>query len=221
MSTQASVESIQALRDFRMALLVFSEDAAAALGSVDLELKRTMLWLQHDRKVFWIEQLKRRRERVAQAKAEVFRRQLQKTPENSPSMTEQKELLRKAEESLRDAELRVNLVKKWEQSLTQAVFEYHGSTRRIKDLASMDALRAARFLEKLIDKLEAYLREAPPQGMANLAPIASFASRLLDEAEAEDAVETAAAEAAPEESARGENEAAAAADPEPESATPD
>ena len=67
--------------------------------------------------------------------AEVFRRQLQKRPDYTPAYSEQKELLRRAEAGLEEAERRTALVKKWETALQQAVFEYHGSIRRIKDLA--------------------------------------------------------------------------------------
>jgi hypothetical protein len=164
MSSQAEVRSIEALKQFRSALALFAEDALAALGGVDMEVRRTVHWVQHDRLAYWQEQIKRRRELVAMAQAEVFKRQLAKTPEYSPAFSEQKEILRKAEASLRDAEYRLTLVKKWEPALQQAVFEYHGSVRRIKTLAGGDVPRAIALLERIIDALEAYLRESPPSG---------------------------------------------------------
>src|SRR5262245_22453001 len=142
MANQAAVYSIQALKDFQASLVMFSEDALGALGAVDMEARRTLVWLQQDRRMYWVDQIKKRREWVAQAKSEVFRRQLAKTADYSPSFTEQKEALRKAEESLKDAESRLALVKKWETLLPQVIFEYEGSVRRIKDMAAGDALRA-------------------------------------------------------------------------------
>jgi hypothetical protein len=181
MSTQTGVHSIDALKDFRVALALFAEDSLAALGAVDMELRRTVQWLQHNRRGYWQEQIKRRRERVAAAKAEVFRRTLGKTADYTPPQSEQKEELRKAEASLREAEMRAALVKKWEPALQQAIFEYHGSTRRIKDMASGDVPRALVVLERLIDAVEAYLRVAPPSNVASPSPLESIANAIMDD----------------------------------------
>jgi hypothetical protein len=162
MSSQAEVRSIEALKDFRTALALYGEDTLAALGAVELELRRTVYWLEQDRPLHWQEQIKRRREMVAAARAELFRRQLQKTPEHSPSMVEQKENLRRAEASLQDAEKRLMLVRKWQPMLRQAILEYHGSVQRIKGLATADVPSAVNLLSRIIDALEAYLRVAPP-----------------------------------------------------------
>ena len=107
MSSQAEVHSIDALKDFRTALALYSEDTLAALGAVEAEVRRTGQWLQQERPYYWQEQIKRRREQVASAKAEVFRRRLQKTPDYSPSLSEPMEILRRAEASLQDAEKRL------------------------------------------------------------------------------------------------------------------
>jgi hypothetical protein len=163
MGEQATVHSIEALRDFRAALATFAEEASAALGAVNMEVRRTVQWVQYDRRTYWQEQIKRRREQVAIAQAEVFRRKLAKTADNNPAMSEQKELLRKAEASLREAEQRAGLVKKWEPALQQAALEYRASTRRIGAVVA-DVPRAIFVLGRMVEALEAYLREAPPSG---------------------------------------------------------
>jgi hypothetical protein len=165
MSSQAEVHSIDALKDFRTALALYSEDTLSALGAVEAEVRRTGQWLQQERPYYWQEQIKRRREQVASAKAEVFRRRLQKTPENSSSLSEPMEILRRAEASLQDAEKRLLQVRKWQPLFHQAVLEYHGSIQRIKDLAASDVARALTVLTRMIDALEAYLRVTPPPGL--------------------------------------------------------
>jgi hypothetical protein len=165
MSSQAAVHSIDALKELRTALALYGEDTLEALGSVEGEVRRTVRWLTEERPVYWVEQIKRRREQVAMAKAEVFRRSLQKRPDYTPPMTEQLENLRKAESNLQDAEKRLVLVRKWQPQLKQAVLEYHASVQRLKDIAAGDMPRAANLMEKLIDALEAYLRVAPPSDL--------------------------------------------------------
>ena len=195
MSSQADVRSIEALKEFRAVLALYAEEAQGALGAVKMEARRTVQWLQHDRKFHWSEQIKRRREQVASARAEVARRRLAKTPEHTPAFSEQKELLRKAEAGLREAEMKVALIKKWEPALQQAVLELYAGIRRIGDLAGTDVPRASMLLGRLVDALEAYARETPPSGVAIVqgSGFASIASGIMDEAENE------VAEASPDE----------------------
>jgi hypothetical protein len=187
LSSQADVRSIEALKEFRVALALYAEEALGALGAVKMEARRTVQWVQHDRKTYWTEQIKRRREAVASARSEVARRRLAKTPEHTPAMSEQKELLRNAEASLREAEAKVILVRKWEPMLQQAVLEFQASIRRISDLAGADVPRAMHLLGRLVDALEAYSRIAPPS-ISLLGPGSGFepiARAILDQADAE------------------------------------
>lgn len=162
--SQAQVGSIEALRDFRVALALYGDDVQAALGAADAEIRRTVQWLQQDRPFYWQEQIKRRRERVASAKADLFRLKLQKTPEHHPSLAEPKERLRNAEAALQDAEKRLILTRKWQSALQQAVVEYHGSVQRLKDMSTVDVPRAMALLARIVEALESYLQLQPPDG---------------------------------------------------------
>jgi hypothetical protein len=183
MSSQAEVHSIEAIKDLRTALALYSEDTLAALGAVDAEIRRTIQWLTQDRPYYWQEQIKRRREMVATAKAEVFRRKLQTKPDYHPSISEPMEILRRAEASLQDAEKRLSMVKKWQPLFHQAVLEYHGASRRLKDLTAADVPRAIYVLTRIIDALEAYLGVTPPSGAGMAVPgsaVAGFESILSE-----------------------------------------
>lgn len=166
MSTQVAVNSIAVLKDFRTSLALYSEETLAALGAVDAEVRRTVVWLQQDRPAFWHDQIKRRTEQLASAKAELFRRQIATKSSGGQSMSEQKENVRRAEASLQDAERRLIMVRKWQPALQQAILEYKASVRRVKDLAAGDVLRGVDVLGRIIDSLEAYLRVAPPSASA-------------------------------------------------------
>lgn len=191
MSSQAEAHSIEALKDFRTALALYGEDTLAALGAAEAEVRRTVLWLQQDRPYYWQEQIKRRRERVASARSDLFRLKLQKTPEHHPSLAEPKERLRLAEASLQDAEKRLTLVRKWQPALQQAVLEYHGGVQRLKDMAASDVPGAVALLGRIVDALEAYLRVEVPRGTAaepgggfgrSTADFDAIAETILDQA---------------------------------------
>ncbi len=194
MSSQADVRSIEALRDFRAALAIYAEETLGALAGVGMEAKRAVQWVGQDRRNYWVDQVKRGRERVASARAEVSRRRMAATAGSSPAYGEQKEILRAAEARLREAEAKVILVRKWEPALAQAVLEYHAGTRRLGDLAGGDVPRAMATLGRMVDALEAYLRESPPAAIPAPAAGPAFgpiAAAILAEApEAETETET-------------------------------
>jgi hypothetical protein len=224
MSSQAAVLSIDELKNLRVALALYGEDTLGTLGAVEAEVRRTLRWVEEERPVYWQEQIKRRREQVAMARADVFRRNLQKRPDYNPAMSEQKEALRKAEASLQDAEKRLALVRKWQPALRHAVLDYHASVQRLKDLAAGDVPSAVNLITRIIDSLEAYLQLAPPPGPRSAAEsssttratapveLVSIATTVMDESAAAEAAEAAA---------RGEAEAKARAEaPVPVDATP-
>src|SRR5437588_12793112 len=101
MADQAKVLSVQALKDFRVGLINFVEEARNALGGVDMELRRTRDWLERDQVSYWQMQVKRRHEAMMNARTELFRRQISQQGSEAKSDTEQKEALREAPRRLR------------------------------------------------------------------------------------------------------------------------
>ena len=68
MSTSANVASIEAIRDFKGALLRFEEGAAHALSALQQEIYRALDWLENDRPAYWREQIRRGHDRVAESR---------------------------------------------------------------------------------------------------------------------------------------------------------
>src|SRR5262249_20899149 len=112
MADSAKVLSVDALKQFRIALITFVEEARNALSGVDMELRRTRDWIERDQLSFWQTQVKRRHERMMNARTELFRRQISQQGSEAKSDTEQKEALREAQRKLRVAEEKVEIVKR-------------------------------------------------------------------------------------------------------------
>ena len=164
MSSQIAVNSIESLKDLRVALALYGEDTLGALGAITAEVRRTNIWLHQEQPAFWHDQIKRRRERLSSAKAELFRKQLSQSSSSGRSQTEQVENVRRAEAHLVDAEKRLIVTRKWQGQFQQVVLEYHASVRRIKSLAAGEVPGGVNLLSRLIDALEAYLSVAVPSG---------------------------------------------------------
>ena len=162
MAQAANVLSIQALKDFRVALINFAEEAQSVLGGVDMELKRMRDWLERDQLGYWQTQVKRRHEAMMTARTELHRRKISQQGSDAVSDTEQKEALREAQRRLRVAEEKVEIIKKLIPILQHAMVEYTARASPLADHLSSGMDRSLGSLEKMIESLEAYLALQAP-----------------------------------------------------------
>ena len=74
MSNPARVESIEALKMFRRAIIKFVEAANVALGDAESEMQRRLNWLENEQDSYWQGQIRKRQEEVSKCKDAVRRR---------------------------------------------------------------------------------------------------------------------------------------------------
>jgi capsule polysaccharide export protein KpsE/RkpR len=178
MSQGANVHSVDAIRDFKVALINFAEEAQVALGSTEMEIRQIRNWLVRDQLSYWQSQIKRGQERVAMARADLFRRKLSQSNSDAISDTDQKEALRAAERKLREAEEKVIIIKKWIPVFEHALSEYHGQSQPLGDRLSGSFAATLSLLDRMLGALDAYLAMAPPT-----APVAPRLRARDEEAE--------------------------------------
>lgn len=182
MSPSANVLSIEAIKDFKNAMITFGEDASNSLGGVNMELRRMRDWLERDRLSYWKFQVKKRSEAVMQARSDLARRKLMQQGKGSDAVSdaEQKEALRIAKQRLQVAEKKVVLVKKLIPELHHAIAEYHSHSQPLSDHLSGGFKRSLAGLDARVMALEAYLatlvpimRREEPNGTTSTAPSAA------------------------------------------------
>jgi hypothetical protein len=162
MSQGANVRSIESLKRFKVALINFADEGKNSLNGVDMEVRRTHDWLVRDQVFYWKSQVKQRQEALAQARSELHRRQISQMGSDAVSDTEQKEAVREAQRRLREAEDKVERVKRWVPVLEHAIAEYHSQTRPLGDRLSGGLERSLLLLDRMVDALDAYVSIAPP-----------------------------------------------------------
>ena len=159
MADTAKVKSVDALREFREALLVFIDDARNALTSVEMENRRISEWVNQTQKFYWINEVKRRREKMNEIRGELHRKKL-----SGGGETEAKEAVRIANARLREAEEKVEIVRKAGPFLQHAIDEYLGPARPLGDMLTGDLEKALAMLQRMADALDAYLSTQLPAG---------------------------------------------------------
>src|SRR5688500_9551233 len=68
MTQSARVGSIDALKDFRVAMAKFAEASTVALDDAESEMQRTLVWLETEQHQHWQNELRKRTDAVGKAK---------------------------------------------------------------------------------------------------------------------------------------------------------
>lgn len=165
MADNAQVRSLEDLEAVRAALAEFEEEARGVLGGIEMELRRAVTWLKQDRWSHWQGQIKRSREEMAGARTQLARKRIS-SAHGTPKDTLEKEMVRDAQRKLREAEEKLELIRRWVPKVEHAIGEYRGQSRPLEDLISGDIPKALASLKRMIDALAAYSAIAPPPRVA-------------------------------------------------------
>jgi hypothetical protein len=163
MASSARVTSVPAIADFKVALLAFCQEAKEVLATTEMEIRRTMDWIQRDQLPYWQREIRNRHEEVAQAKADLFRKQITRISGQNPDYLEERKALRLANLRLEEAEDKVQMCRSWaNRQLEQAVDEYEGPARQLAGMVEGNPPPMVIYLDRIIGSLEAYLEPGAP-----------------------------------------------------------
>jgi chromosome segregation ATPase len=164
MRQAARVLSTDALRDLRSALARFSARARDGLRSALLETRHTLDWLDKQLDA-WRREAEKRHENVLRCRSELT--VARSAPENLRSAATEREIdLRKAMARLKEAEEKVEAVRRWKHMLPQIVNEHELPMRRLSGFLDGDIQYALGLLDNKIDSLQAYMALAAPEAPA-------------------------------------------------------
>ena len=159
--SSANVHDIQALLDFRAALLTFAHHGKLALDAASTELLHVQTWLEGQLQ-HWTVEIRRAEEAVFVAKNELAMKKFMKVGDRPVDTTEQEKAQRKAMAWLEYAEEKKKHTRRWLRDLPDAISEYDGQARPFKDVLEHDVPKMAGWLEQKAAALEAYAQVQPP-----------------------------------------------------------
>lgn len=155
---KARVQSIDAIRSFRAAMLTFAEKANVALGEADSEVQRVMTWLENEQTQFWSHELRKRHEAVEKAKEALRFKQVFKSQTGARQSTvDEEKILAIAQRRFAEAEQKMANTKKWIRQLQKEAHLYQGSVQRLSTTVQVDLPTAAGKMERMILSLEEYV----------------------------------------------------------------
>ncbi len=159
MVDQANITSLEALETLRASLIVFANKAHTRLDEVGDEVRRTKSWLQHDRRIFWQTEIRRRRTKLDQAEQELLTARMSSMREN---YTLQMMAVRKAKESLNEGEVKLRNVVKWSRDFEASVEPLWRKLESLRGVLDHEIPKALSFLLQLQKTLEDYTEMIRP-----------------------------------------------------------
>ncbi|HMN95201.1 MAG TPA: hypothetical protein PKC43_02440 [Phycisphaerales bacterium] len=166
MAIGANVADFDALRAARAAFIEFVEDAALSLTEAHADVTKTRAWLQYDRVGHWQHAVKKRHEKVQQAKSELVRAQLQSRDERPSCVLERKALV-KAQEALAEAEGKLVACRRSMVLLDREGLLFKAALSGFSTTVEVDLPRVVAHIDRLMETLEKYVSIAAPRGGAS------------------------------------------------------
>ena len=184
MNGQANVQTFDAVSAVRTALVSFGDQLEQALTTIDIEMRRMMDWLEHDRPRFWRTQVRVAVDEVTAARAALHRCLMFPVADERPSCYEERAALKKAQARLAYCEEKSERLTHWIREVRHEILEYEGRVRQLNEIVELDVPQAVGILTKLLARLEEYKavrRDGGAAGQAASAAGLALADELWPE----------------------------------------
>lgn len=166
MAGEVNITDLEALEEFRRALIRFREEIGVALAEADSEVKSIFIWLERDRMLHWRRAIPKFEEQLTSARAALFRKEMQTfgTGER-PSTIDEKKMVERCKQRVEGARERLEATKKWMVNLERKVSQFKGSMAPIAVLYDRELPDAILRIRNMTLAIEAYLA-TPTMGLA-------------------------------------------------------
>ena len=159
--SEARVESIDAIKNFKRALYKFAEAASAALTDAEADATGTYRWLEGEQRTYWANNVRKATELVSKCEEALRQKRIFKDASGrTPSAVDEEKALAKAKRMKEVAEEKLENVRRHTPRLQREIMLYKGQVQRFATFVAADVPAAAAKLDKMVDALEAYVNLA-------------------------------------------------------------
>lgn len=178
MANQAKVTSTEAIEAFRSNLIVFLTKARRSIDDVGDEVRRTRSWLQHDQRVHWENEFRKRTKALEQAQQDLINTRFNNNSETAMQVRQQ--AVNKAQRAITEAQEKIRNVKKWSQNFDTQVDPFVKRMENLGQFLEQDMPKGVAYLANVQRILDAYANTRLPQSDA-ASPMSSTDAQPLPE----------------------------------------
>jgi hypothetical protein len=160
MSRRAHVASIEAIADFRTALIQYRETLLDTLTDLSLQSKRAEVWIQQQQPAYWRDQCRLAVQQVAETRhqLELCELNLQRGERNSCTL--EKRAYDRARQRWRKTEEMLNSVRDWQRKLRPQFEEARIQLAKTRYTVEEELLAGVARLDQLLDALTKYIDQS-------------------------------------------------------------
>jgi hypothetical protein len=162
MANQARVTSTDALEAFRANLILFIGKAHRALDDTGDEVRRTRQWVQHDQRMHWEGEFRKRTKVLDQTQQELMSTRL--TGNHETALLVRQAAVNKAKRALDEAQEKLRCVKGWAQNYDSCADPMVKKLEGMRQLLNSDLPKAVSYLLNVEKTLESYASGPAPTG---------------------------------------------------------
>jgi hypothetical protein len=165
-----NVKELDAIREFRVALIKFAEAAGICLTDADSDIIRRLHWLEMEMVPYWTTQIRKREELVSRCKDAVRQKTLYTDATGRPqSAIDEMKALKKAQQLLETAQEKLAASKSYARKIAHMQMEFRGQTQRLGTTLASDIPHVVAKLGNLINWLEQYIQTDAPTEASSMA----------------------------------------------------
>jgi hypothetical protein len=155
---QARLTRIDAAEEMAAAVDAFRNEAMAAIEMLDMEIRRALEWIHHDRREHWDHEVRRGWERITAARVQLQQAMTaRRIGERDPACIDEKKALARAQRRLELAQRKVEAVRHCTRAIDHAVDEFRGARTPLCIWLEAEAPKALATLRRMMDNLEDYV----------------------------------------------------------------
>jgi hypothetical protein len=172
MTRAARVTSIDVLPLLAAALQKFRGQAVGVLDDLDIEARRILEWIHHDRKDYWERELRRAQEKLNQARLQLQQaRMTRRVGDHEAACLDEKRAVALAARRVEIARQKIEAVRHWTRVIERAVDDFLRTRSRFAAWLDVDFPRSTAALNAMSEALVTYISlEARPDDASTDAP---------------------------------------------------
>ncbi len=164
MSQRAKITSVEAIQAFRTKLLIYLSKARPALEEASSEVMRVRVWMEMEKRPYWMKQFLVRGQRLEEAESALFTARLSSLGKMSAT---QQATVQKARQAVAEAEEKLHGIGRWQRDYEKSTGPLLKQLEKLDNLLALDLPNAVAYLNEAIDTLQKYSDLDVPSGSIN------------------------------------------------------
>ena len=175
MAESVNVKSLDALQEFRSALIQFIDKAKRATSTAESEVYSVQAFVSKTQFMYWRSEIRKSEEKLSQAKSELYRASISQ-PDNPRGPTDQIILVQKRQAEIKHAHQQLARTQHWARILEHQNHEYRSAMAPLAASLDGDLQKTVVKIDNAIASIELYLADTvqiskepdPSQGASSI-----------------------------------------------------